>query len=531
MPSSANLRLIGHGRVSTDDQAEYGFGLDTQRVENTAYAAQIGAELVGYEEDPGISGTIYPRPGLERALKRIEAGEADGLLAHRVDRIGRKLWIPPVVYERLAAVGARLLTVQDGEVTESNILMFSLRCGLAQNDYQQIISNMKAGKRRLVESGLGLNRSTPPYGYHVRQKIERGIVQHDPGTYHIIEEQAVVVRQAFASYGAGLSLVQICKLFQQQGTATPRPPKVRITGVWQPATLRRILCNPVYRGTSSWGDVQIAVPAIVDPGMWERCQELREENKSACWRRDRAHLLSGLLVCPTCGKRMKVRLGGVSSFGRYVAYRCAPTGGPNDPARPCRMVCHSERIVAAALVAVLTRISADPAFAAAAYAQYAGQEGEEGLVDQLQQAQVKLTHLHQREEATIKGQITALQTGARTEVYDRLLREIAVERAETEKRIAALAIASAHRRQVGSIDMGKVASTVAAELLEVVQAEELSEVVKNGLLRRLVQSIVPVEGGYEVRMRPFLTGQDAVPVTSVSIAVTGTTMSARFVTV
>lgn len=528
MVASLALRLIGYGRVSTDDQAEYGFGLPTQNLENTAYAERIGAALVGYEEDPGISGTIYPRPAMERALKRIEAGEANGLLVHRVDRIGRKLWIPPVVFERLLRAGARLLTVQDGEVTESNVLMFSIRCGMAQTDYHQIVSNMRAGKRRTAESGLGMNRHTPPFGYHIRQKIEQGIVQTDPGTYHILEEQAATIRLIYLWCASGMTLVEICKRLQEKGIPPPRPPKVRTAGTWLPNTVRRILINPVYRGTAVWGGVEIPVPAIVDTDLWEHCQAVIEGNKATCWRKDRAHLLSGLLVCPSCARRMKVRLGGVTKAGhRAVYYRCRPTADEISPEWTCDRRNHNERNIRAALLAVLRRLATDPAFAATSYASHVGQGADDGA-EQIAAAQTKLVQLQSREEATARAQITAIETGASAAVYEKLLREISQERMETERRAAALAITSVRRQAVESVDVGSLASTVAGELLEVLEAEELSEVGKNGILRRLVDRIVPVEGGYEVWLRPFVTGQSVVPVTAMLIAVTGTTLKARW---
>jgi DNA invertase Pin-like site-specific DNA recombinase len=47
--------------------------------------------LVAIETDNGASGSLAPskRPGLARALARIRSGEADGLLALKLDRISR----------------------------------------------------------------------------------------------------------------------------------------------------------------------------------------------------------------------------------------------------------------------------------------------------------------------------------------------------------------------------------------------------------------------------------------------------------
>jgi len=106
--------------------------------------------------------------------------------------------------------------VEDGEVTDAGILMFSLRRGMAQTDYHRIVQNMKAGKRRLTERGGMPARSFAPFGYKVVQKIEAGRVRDDAGTYCVIESEAEVVRFIVNRYAEGLSLSGICKELHQR---------------------------------------------------------------------------------------------------------------------------------------------------------------------------------------------------------------------------------------------------------------------------------------------------------------------------
>jgi DNA invertase Pin-like site-specific DNA recombinase len=557
------LRLIDYGRVSTDDQSEYGTGLETQRMEDDAYARLIGAVIVGYEQDPGVSGTIYPREGLERALRRIEAGEANGLLAHRVDRIGRKLWIPPVVFERLAAVGARLLTVQDGEVNDGNIMMFSIRCGMAQSDYQQIVSNMRAGKRRMAEKGFTPSRSTPPYGYHIVTKIEQGQVQENPGTYCIIEEQAEVVRKIFTLYASGMSMRGITGWLQDQGIATARQPRERAQGVWQRSTVQSILANPAYRGTVTWGKtnhrsrdkstmtpeeqirmkkpdgtyrvrvpapladhIHIAVPPIVDADLWERCQSRRAENRANTERSDRRHLLSGLLRCPTCGLRLTVQ--GSKGIGRITYYKCTTESAKLSEPCSTRKQLYPEREAKAALTQSMERLKDDPAFAAVAYAAHIEDPAPTGNSGDLETLQKKILELNAREEATVRAQISAIQTGARPEVYQQILTEIAQERQRLETKVAHMAVASVQRRKLQDIDVGTVARITAEAMLEVLASEVITTAEKNAALRRIVASMTPRAGGYEVRMRPFLEHDGAVHVQSMTMRWTCTGVEARF---
>ncbi len=52
-------RAILYTRVSTCGQAEHGTSLDEQFAACTKKAEQLGAQIVGHEEDAGVSGGFY----------------------------------------------------------------------------------------------------------------------------------------------------------------------------------------------------------------------------------------------------------------------------------------------------------------------------------------------------------------------------------------------------------------------------------------------------------------------------------------
>jgi DNA invertase Pin-like site-specific DNA recombinase len=84
------LKLIGYCRVSTDEQALYGYGLDAQETKLRDYARRTNAEIV-VMRDEGISGKSLERPALMRALSKIATGEADGLVVAKLDRLSRSV--------------------------------------------------------------------------------------------------------------------------------------------------------------------------------------------------------------------------------------------------------------------------------------------------------------------------------------------------------------------------------------------------------------------------------------------------------
>jgi DNA invertase Pin-like site-specific DNA recombinase len=81
---------LGYIRVSTADQAKDGASLPAQRSALISDAERRGwdIEIVA---DEGLSGKNLKRPALQGALTRLDEGEADILLAVRLDRVSRSV--------------------------------------------------------------------------------------------------------------------------------------------------------------------------------------------------------------------------------------------------------------------------------------------------------------------------------------------------------------------------------------------------------------------------------------------------------
>ena len=71
------MNAIGYIRVSTDEQAQSGAGLDAQRAAILSESIRRGWTIVRIIEDAGLSGKTMSRPGLEEAITMFRAGEAD----------------------------------------------------------------------------------------------------------------------------------------------------------------------------------------------------------------------------------------------------------------------------------------------------------------------------------------------------------------------------------------------------------------------------------------------------------------------
>lgn len=90
-PASPPARMIAYLRVSTDEQAMSGLGLEAQEATLRRALEYRGWELVDVVRDEGISGSTLNRPGLHGALERIAAGDVDGLVVAKLDRLTRSM--------------------------------------------------------------------------------------------------------------------------------------------------------------------------------------------------------------------------------------------------------------------------------------------------------------------------------------------------------------------------------------------------------------------------------------------------------
>jgi hypothetical protein len=148
-----------------------------------------------------------------------------------------------------------------------------------------------------------------------------------------------------------------------------RPPRGQ---VWRRNTVNRMLTNRVYAGDAVWGrrmkgkyhsrngldfvkrrpgqaavwaqpiERPDAVPAIVPRALFEKVQELLIERQKITRAPSRAHPLSGLLTCATCGKPLHSDSG---------AFRCSSAAEPE--ARGGRRQCTSSRIPGETLLSAL----------------------------------------------------------------------------------------------------------------------------------------------------------------------------------
>lgn len=89
--AEARSKVVGYLRVSTDEQAASGLGLDAQRAAIESTCSAKGWAVVEWCVDEGVSGKLSPsaRPAMSRALALLDGYEAGGLVVAKLDRCSR----------------------------------------------------------------------------------------------------------------------------------------------------------------------------------------------------------------------------------------------------------------------------------------------------------------------------------------------------------------------------------------------------------------------------------------------------------
>jgi DNA invertase Pin-like site-specific DNA recombinase len=224
-------RAIGYVRVSTVEQTDgYGLAVQEQRIRD--YCRASGLRLLDVERDEGVSGAngLDARQGLATALAALEAGDADVLVVHRLDRLARSFVTQETIVERLCARGREVHSTSQEDVSSTDperVLVRQILGAIGQYEGAVIRGRMAAGKA-VKAARKGYVGGQPRYG----TKAEGRALVADP-------EEAALVERVHALRAAGHSYREVAETLDAEGF---RP---RRAASWSAMTVRNIAQHPL----------------------------------------------------------------------------------------------------------------------------------------------------------------------------------------------------------------------------------------------------------------------------------------------
>lgn len=228
MSEPTKSRVIGYIRVSTQKQ---GLSLGAQTEKLRAYAVALDLDLVDIEADEGLSAKSLDREGLQRTLARLEAGDAEGLLIPKLDRLTRSVKDLGVLIERYFGERFQLLSVGDSIDTRSasGRLVLNVLMSVAQWEREAIAERVREVLKHL--KGQGVQLGGEALGWQRTEAIDetkRRVVVPVKA-----EEQTIL--RILELRAQRLSLRTIAETLTLEGHQTKRG------GVWGAETVRKIL--------------------------------------------------------------------------------------------------------------------------------------------------------------------------------------------------------------------------------------------------------------------------------------------------
>lgn len=239
------MKYYGYARVSTDTQAEKGFGLEEQQFEIRQFAAEKGFTL---EEplfvDAGISGAIKDTDDDEAINKRralIELlgtlSEGDVVVVANTSRLWRSDNAKVLIRRELMRKKCKIMSAQQPQydlyaLNPNDRLVTGLMELL--DEWERLSIALKLARGRTMKAkGGDKPAGCCPVGY--RYSADKKSVEIDP-------EEAAIVRRIFTEGQRGLSLHKIAEVLNKQGLKTRRGKD------WVAGTVQAVLRNRFYIG-------------------------------------------------------------------------------------------------------------------------------------------------------------------------------------------------------------------------------------------------------------------------------------------
>jgi DNA invertase Pin-like site-specific DNA recombinase len=155
--------MIGYLRVSTEEQANSGLGLDAQRDTIQRYADAHGWDLI-WHVDEGLSAKSLDRPQLQTALDRLNTTpkrrDVDGIVVAKLDRLSRSVVDFAGVLELARARGWSLVAIDLGvdTSTATGEMVANVMMAVAQWERRVIGERTSAAMQAAKRAGRHMGR-------------------------------------------------------------------------------------------------------------------------------------------------------------------------------------------------------------------------------------------------------------------------------------------------------------------------------------------------------------------------------------
>lgn len=298
------LRAGLYPRVSTEEQAKYGYSIKAQIDDLMEYCEKNSIKVVDVYNDEGVSGgrPALRRPAMKRLLDDVKAGKIDIILFTKLDRWFRNVKEYYKVQDILDEYEVSWRAIQEDFETQSSAGRFkvNIMLSVAQQERERGAERVTAvleNKRKNREACFG--GQAVPFGYK-KEKDEDGIMRlvKDPETQQACQEfwDILIATNNLNKAIRHMDLVHGIKKDWKS---------------WSRMTKSDFYCG-IHRGVPDYCD------PYIPPEDFLKFQETRPIKATPT---GRVYLFRGLIRCPVCGHKL-CGDSNKKSYGVYKSYRC-----------------------------------------------------------------------------------------------------------------------------------------------------------------------------------------------------------------
>ncbi|MDK0556818.1 recombinase family protein [Clostridium perfringens] len=326
-------------RVSTDEQAEFGYSIDEQKRLLEEWCKANDYIIYKCYSDRGISGkNIKDRPALKELLSDAKEGKFDMVISWKINRVSRKLEDVLKIVNLLEKNNITFKSYSEPFETDTPAgrMQFQMMALIGEFERGTIAQNVKMGM--IAKAKYGNWCGGRVLGYDLVPNNSPEEEKKGKNKLEINEKEAEIVRFIFNEYSKGKGYKAITNKMNKLGYKTKKGNNFSV------GSIRDILTNPVYIGEirynvrQNWSEkrrrninpnpirVKGKHEAIIDRELWDKVQLILESKKGKPSRiYDGEYPLTGILRCPKCGAGMVIsRTTNTLADGtkKRIAYYC-----------------------------------------------------------------------------------------------------------------------------------------------------------------------------------------------------------------
>lgn len=297
------MECVAYIRVSTERQAEEGYGLESQKRDIDEYCRKHQLIIKEYYVDAGLSGMeMSKRVELQRLIS--DMAKIDVIVVYKLDRLARdtvdalymieKIFTPKGICVESVHDFARYVTPQDKFQTQ-------VMAAVAEYDRNTMMLRMRGGMLERVKRGFWMGGGNLPFCYSYDKEL---------GILVPIPERAETARNALELYINGYSDGHIARICHYSGEPVAKKILTSVVNIGMIP----------YKGKVYQGKHE----PIFDIERYELAQEIRKSRHDAkSWIAHPTNLLTGLCYCGVCGCAMRYQKWGQKEDSPRKIYCCS----------------------------------------------------------------------------------------------------------------------------------------------------------------------------------------------------------------